>query len=111
LSQVLINLIMNGMDAVMELAPAHRRVVVEAGRGFGESIDLAVHDTGTGIPADALARIFQPFYTTKASGMGMGLSVSRTIVAAHGGMLTAENASGGGAVFRVSLPSAQGGAA
>jgi len=104
LSQVLINLIMNGMDAVADLPVALRRVTVTAHAQGLDSIEIDVIDSGTGIPAEIIARIFEPFFTTKASGMGMGLSVSRTIVDAHGGKLWAENAPAGGAVFRLTVP-------
>jgi signal transduction histidine kinase len=104
LSQVLINLVMNGMDAVAQLPPAQRHVVLRAhadGRGF---VEVSVADCGPGIEAALLAKIFDPFFTTKSNGMGMGLSVSRTIVEAHGGKLWAENRPQGGAVFLMTLP-------
>jgi two-component system, LuxR family, sensor kinase FixL len=104
LTQVLINLIMNGMDAVADLPVALRRVTVTAHMQGLDSIEIDVIDSGTGIPAEIIARIFEPFFTTKASGMGMGLSVSHTIVDAHGGKLWAENAPAGGAVFRLTVP-------
>lgn len=104
LSQVLINLILNGMDAINESTDARRRITVAARAVADASIEIAVADSGTGIPAETLPRIFDPFYTTKSSGMGMGLSVSRTIVEAHGGRLWAENDTEGGAIFRFTLP-------
>jgi signal transduction histidine kinase len=67
-------------------------------------VEISVSDTGPGIQSDALTRVFEPFFTTKAGGMGMGLSVSRMIVEAHGGRIWAENQGGGGAVFRLLLP-------
>ena len=110
LSQVMINLIINAMDAVMDRAPAERRISVKAARA-GRFVELAVGDSGPGIPPAVLARIFEPFFTTKDSGMGMGLSVCRTIVTAHHGELTAENRPEGGAIFRVRLETAPEGAA
>jgi signal transduction histidine kinase len=104
LSQVLLNLIINGMDAVMELPPARRRVRVEGRRGAAGEVEVTISDTGPGFPAESAARLFEPFYTTKSAGMGFGLSVSRTIVDAHGGQIRASNAPEGGAVFRVTLP-------
>ena len=65
---------------------------------------MSVADTGPGIPPDRLKEVFQPFVTTKSSGMGMGLSIARTIVEAHRGTITADNQADGGAVFRVRLP-------
>jgi PAS domain S-box-containing protein len=108
LSQVLINLIINAMDAVMDCPATERRVTVRARRDPGGSISLSVLDNGPGISADDLPRIFEPFFTTKESGMGMGLSVCRTIVSAHGGALTAENVAGAGARFEMRLPAAAG---
>ena len=67
-------------------------------------MEVAVSDSGTGIPAESLTKIFDPFFTTKSGGMGMGLSVSRTIVESHGGRLWAENVPTGGARFRLTLP-------
>ncbi len=110
LSQVLINLILNGMDAINEATGSRRRITVAARNVENASVEIAVADSGTGIPADRLPRIFEPFYTTKANGMGMGLSVSRTIVEAHGGRLWAENDVEGGAIFRFTLPTLQGSA-
>jgi two-component system sensor kinase FixL len=104
LSQVLINVLMNGMDAVEGQPPARRNVRLYA-RSDGEgNIDISVSDLGAGIEPAVMARIFEPFFTTKVSGMGMGLSVSRAIVQAHGGKLSVENGPEGGAMFRVSLP-------
>src|SRR5215469_11123630 len=69
--------------------------------GFAE---VTVSDAGPGIPPDKLKSVFQPFFTTKAGGMGIGLSIARTIVEAHNGQIVAENQAGGGAVFRIKLP-------
>jgi PAS domain S-box-containing protein len=103
LSQVLLNLIINGMDAVMD-RPAPQRWVEVRGRRVGtDAVELTVTDSGPGIPAEALPRVFEPFFTTKEQGMGMGLSISRAIVEAHGGRLTVENVPGGGAAFRMLL--------
>jgi signal transduction histidine kinase len=95
------------MDAVAGQAPARRQVRLQASSDGNGNIELTVRDSGSGIEPAALARIFEPFFTTKASGMGMGLSVSRTIVEAHGGRLWAENGEEGGAMFRILLPSTE----
>ena len=109
LQQVLLNLILNGMDALNGASPEDRRVSVAVrlqwARGPSRS-PSATH--GPGIPADALAQIFNPFFTTKPNGMGMGLAISRTIIEAHGGRIWAENRHGGGAAFRFTLPIADG---
>lgn len=103
LEQVLLNLILNGMDALNETRQNDRRVSVGAQLGGPQWIEIAVSDSGSGIPADKLADVFEPFFTTKPHGMGMGLPISRTIVEAHGGRLWAENRNGGGTTFRFTL--------
>lgn len=103
LSQVLLNLIMNAIEAVTADAGSQRRVSVEAHVGADGCCEISVSDTGPGIPADQLDRIFEPFVTAKAQGMGIGLSISRSIVEAHGGKLWAEN-SGRGARFHFTVP-------
>jgi len=104
LSQVLINVVVNAMDAVADQPPENRTVSLRAREVAGACVEIAVSDSGPGIDPGVAGRIFEPFFTTKPAGMGMGLSVSRTIVDAHGGKLWAENAAGGGATFRVVLP-------
>jgi signal transduction histidine kinase len=103
LQQVILNLIVNAMDAMSGMPSAERRIKVSTARD-GNSACLFVSDVGPGIPLDQLKRVFVPFFTTKPQGMGMGLSIARTIVEAHGGQLSAENAAGRGATFRISLP-------
>ena len=104
IQQVLLNLILNGMDALEGTVHPGRSVTVMARRMAAASVEISVVDTGAGIAADQLARIFEPFFTTKAKGMGMGLSISRSIVESHGGRLWAETNTGRGAVFRFTLP-------
>jgi two-component system, LuxR family, sensor kinase FixL len=108
LSQVLINLIVNGMDAIGPAARLRRVVGVAARANAGSLIEVAVTDSGTGIPKEVLSRLFEPFFTTKSSGMGMGLAVSRLIIEAHGGRLWAENNPTGGATFRFTVPAVAG---
>jgi PAS domain S-box-containing protein len=108
LQQVLLNLILNGMDALNGARREDRRVSVTARRFDGaQTVEIAVSDTGHGIPADKLAHVFEPFFTTKPSGMGMGLPISRTIIEAHGGRLWVENNDGEGATFHFTLPIAE----
>ena len=104
LQQVLLNLIVNGMDALDKANKEDRRVSITALLCGPQTVEIAVSDSGCGIPADKLANIFDPFFTTKPNGMGMGLPISRTIIEAHGGRLWAENKNDGGASFRFTLP-------
>jgi signal transduction histidine kinase/integral membrane sensor domain MASE1 len=106
IQQVLLNLLLNAMDA-MEARPAPERLVVVAtARAAEGAVDLSVSDTGTGLDDGAAVRIFEPFYTTKPSGMGMGLSIARSIVEAHGGRIWGRNNAGPGATFMLTLPPA-----
>src|SRR3984885_1409496 len=108
LQQVLLNLILNGMDSLNGANRDNRLVRLSARLDEARTIEITVSDTGQGIPAEKLHQIFDPFFTTKTNGMGMGLPISRTIIEAHRGRLWAENRSGGGAVFRFTLPVADG---
>lgn len=104
LQQVLLNLISNGMDSIDEAGRKVGRIVVTAVRDGARAVEIAVSDNGVGIPADRLEQVFGSFFTTKSTGMGMGLSISRTLVEAHGGRLWAENLADGGARLRFTLP-------
>jgi len=104
LQQVLLNLILNAMDAVEDVAAARRKVTVWAQRHGEREIEVAVEDNGPGIAPERLGHLFEPFFTTKANGMGIGLSISRTIIEAHSGRIWAENNAGDGATFRFTLP-------
>jgi signal transduction histidine kinase len=109
LQQVLLNLISNAQDALAN--GTRTRSIAIVGSTDGERAVVEVRDTGPGIPADALPRLFEPFYTTKSDGTGLGLPISADIVRSLGGDLTARNAPEGGAVFRLSLPVQRPGAA
>ena len=102
LQQVLMNLMLNGIEALKE-TPAPRSLTIRTEQQ-GEVCLVSVIDTGPGIPADRAASIFDAFYTTKADGTGMGLPISRSIVEAHGGKLWVEPAEGRGTAFRFTLP-------
>jgi len=108
IQQVLLNLIMNALDAVSALRLAQRRIIISTRREKGPCAEVSVRDFGTGLPADGPEKVFDHFFTTKAEGMGMGLTIARSIVEAHAGRLGAENADGGGARFFFRLPAAQG---
>jgi signal transduction histidine kinase len=102
--QVVLNLVLNGMEAMAGLLEEKRQVVVRTGPGDNGTVKIAVVDSGPGIPTDRLPKLFEPFFTTKKEGMGMGLSIARTIVEAHHGQIWAENNSGAGATFYFTVP-------
>jgi len=104
LQQVLLNLILNAMDALAEQPPEKRSIVVRASHNGNGTVELSVQDSGPGVDPVRLPRLFEPFFTTKQSGIGMGLTICRRIVEAHHGRIWAENLPGGGAIFRVTLP-------
>src|SRR5438309_6878711 len=106
IQQVLLNLIINALDAVEALPLAERRIIISTRSLKGESAEVSVRDFGTGLPADGPEKVFDHFFSTKAEGMGMGLTIARSIVEAHAGTLGAESAEGGGARFFFHLPAA-----
>jgi signal transduction histidine kinase len=106
LQQVLLNLIINAMDAMADTAAGERRVLVRTARDGHGGVEVSVADRGPGIAPDRLPRLFESFYTTKKQGMGLGLSIARSIVEAHGGRIWAESGERGGATFRFTLPPA-----
>jgi two-component system, LuxR family, sensor kinase FixL len=108
IQQVLINLIINACDAMADNAEGDRKLTVRTD-SQGCEVRVAIIDYGCGIPADMLEKVFESFVTTKPAGMGLGLSVCRSIISAHDGRITAENNPDRGACFRVILPSVSGG--
>jgi signal transduction histidine kinase len=104
LQQVVLNLLVNAMDAMAETPDLHRRVIVRTAQHDDGSVEVTVSDQGHGIPQERLPHLFESFYTTKAHGMGLGLSIARSIVEAHGGRIWAESGLGQGASFRFMLP-------
>ena len=104
LQQVFSNLILNGLDATSDAAQAQKAVTVTTTRN-GNFAEISVADTGPGVSDEAAKKVFDPFYSTKDHGMGMGLSIVRTIVEAHHGQIEVDKRNGvNGAVFRVKLP-------
>jgi len=106
LQQVLLNLLMNGIDAMSSVMERPRQLLIRATWAGREGVLVAVQDSGIGLDPHTLERIFDAFYTTKPTGMGMGLSISRTIIKAHGGRLWAERNPGPGATLQFTLPRA-----
>jgi len=107
MQQILLNLLMNACDAMADLPRDERVVTVATSLRDDGSVEVSVTDQGAGIPAPQLGTIFEPFMTTKAHGMGVGLSVCRTIVRAHGGSIHAFNGASRGATFRFSVPASR----
>ena len=103
LQQVILNLIVNGIDAMQDTTRENRIISIRTSR-LEDFAELSVSDLGPGIPEEKVKEIFEPFFTSKAGGMGMGLSIARTIIEAHHGLILARNRDHGGASFRIKLP-------
>jgi C4-dicarboxylate-specific signal transduction histidine kinase len=106
LQQVILNLVMNGIDAMTRVTNRPRTLTLRSETLDSGDIRVVVQDSGIGLTEEVKARLFEPFYTTRAQGMGMGLSISRSIIEAHGGRLWAESDGSSGATFQFTLPSA-----
>jgi PAS domain S-box-containing protein len=104
LQQVIINLVMNGMEAMQTVTDRPRELVIRSGQEETHQVFVSVTDCGVGISADHADRLFNAFFTTKSSGMGMGLSICRSIVEDHGGRLSFSGSNGTGATFQFVLP-------
>jgi len=104
IQQVLLNLAINAMEAMRDQPEERRRLTMRTRKASAKEAEVSVVDLCVGIAADMLSRIFDPFVTSKAGGMGVGLSISRTIVEAYGGRMSAENLPSGGAAFHFTLP-------
>jgi two-component system sensor kinase FixL len=101
--QVLLNLLRNAIDAMAASDSQRRELSISARAIGGNMVETSVADTGPGIAPEIEAQLFQPFVTTKKDGMGVGLSISRSIIEAHGGSLWVEPNQGGGSVFRFTV--------
>jgi len=108
IQQVLLNLIINALDAAEQLPPAQRRIIISTRSDKGDVAEVSVRDFGVGLPKDRPDKVFDHFFSTKEKGMGMGLAIVRSIIEAHGGTITAENAPDRGARMVVRLPAAPG---
>jgi C4-dicarboxylate-specific signal transduction histidine kinase len=104
LQQVVINLVINGIEAMAHVTDSPRWMSIRTHRDEGGQVHLSVQDAGVGIDPENANRLFNAFYTTKREGMGMGLSISRSIVEAHGGRIWATNNEGFGATIQFTLP-------
>jgi C4-dicarboxylate-specific signal transduction histidine kinase len=104
LQQVILNLVMNAMEAMSSVDDRARELVISTCNVDMDHVQVSVQDSGPGLDPNAASRIFEPFYTTKATGMGMGLSISRSILQNHRGRLWATPNNGPGASFHFSLP-------
>jgi signal transduction histidine kinase len=104
LQQVIINLLMNGIEAMEPVTDGSRNLLIRSGKDDTGQLIVSVTDSGIGISADNANRLFNAFFTTKASGLGMGLSICRSIVEAHGGRMSALSNEGPGVTFQFTLP-------
>jgi PAS domain S-box-containing protein len=104
IQQILINLVRNACDAMSAMRWSKHRLVVRTSRRRDGGVAVTVADNGTGLPADLRANLFEPFVTTKAKGMGLGLTISRAIISGHRGEIWCEDNPGGGSIFGFSLP-------
>jgi two-component system, LuxR family, sensor kinase FixL len=111
MQQVVLNLMLNAFDATKDSPVNERQVVLQMEQDKAGAVRVAVRDRGIGVNGDSLDKIFQPFYTTKRDGLGMGLSISRSIIEDHGGRLWAENNSDRGVTFYFTVPVGEAGKA
>ena len=103
LQQVILNLIMNAAEAMSQNSPGGRRMILRT-KAIDSRLRVSVRDFGPGVSQQNLERVFQPFFTTKGTGLGMGLAISKSIIEAHRGRIWAENNADGGATFAFELP-------
>ena len=109
MQQVILNLLMNACESMVGVPIASRKAVISTHfLGAAEAAEITVQDNGTGISPGDTERIFQPFVTTKAHGLGLGLAICRSVAESHHGVMWAENAAEGGAIFHMKIPIAGG---
>ena len=104
LQQVVLNLLLNGMDAMAKATGRSKEMRVCSRRNDSDEVVVSVEDAGIGLPVEIEGKIFDPFFTTKPQGIGMGLSISRSIIESHRGRLWAEPRPSGGSVFQFAIP-------
>ena len=107
LQQVVLNLVLNAVEAMNSVEEGARELSIRIEQIQAGGVVVEVRDSGPGIDRDRTERVFEPFYTTKASGVGMGLAICRSIIVAHGGRLWVDANEPQGAVFRFTLPAAE----
>lgn len=110
LQQVLLNLMINGIEAMTGVSGRPRRLLICSQAQDDNQVCISIHDSGIGVNAEFMARLFEPFFTTRSQGIGMGLPISRSIIEAHGGRLWAESTENHGSVFQFTLPGESGSA-
>jgi two-component system sensor kinase FixL len=108
LQQVILNLMMNGIEAMAGVDYRPRRLLIRSQMRDDDQVCISVQDSGIGVSTEVMARLFEPFFTTRSRGIGMGLPISRSIIEAHGGRLWAESTASQGSVFQFTLPSGGG---
>ena len=108
LQQVILNLMMNGIEAMTGVDHRPRRLLIRSQMRDDDQVCISVQDCGIGVTTEVMARLFEPFFTTRSRGIGMGLPISRSIIEAHGGRLWAESTANQGSVFQFTLPSGGG---
>jgi len=104
LQQLALSLINNAADALADVSDRKRELIIHTARNGADNIKVTIEDTGRGFAKSDVTKLFQPFYSTKPNGMGMGLSICRTIIEAHGGTIQAIPRSPHGAIFQIDLP-------
>jgi C4-dicarboxylate-specific signal transduction histidine kinase len=104
LQQVILNLMLNGIEAMTGISDRPRRLIIRSQMQDADRVRVSVEDSGIGVKAEIMGRLFEPFFTTRSQGIGMGLPISRSIVEAHGGRLWAESTVSQGSVFQFTLP-------
>jgi two-component system sensor kinase FixL len=109
LQQVMLNLLLNACEAMSTRTSAERTLTVSTALDGDGLVLTSIADRGNGIPPDVADRLFEPFFTTKSQGLGLGLSICRSIIDAHGGQLWADNNADRGATFTFALPAQNGG--
>jgi signal transduction histidine kinase len=107
LQQVVLNLVLNAVEAMGSVEEGTRELSIGTEQDRTGGVRIVVRDSGPGIDSKNIERVFEPFYTTKSTGVGMGLSICRSIIDAHGGRLWAEANTGRGSLFQFTLPAAQ----